>query len=168
MGVLSYCKFMCVSSNYCKQQLPNLIKILNQPKIDPAIRNNIIIAIGDLLHRFPNIVEPYSKFLYQNLHDKDSRVRKTTLTVLTHLALNDMIKVKGDACEIAVLFKDNDPDIISLVKQFFSEVNRKDPKYLFNIIPEALTRFSQPLKSQGSQAEKSPFIIFMQNILPLM
>jgi condensin complex subunit 1 len=133
---------MCISGDYCQSQFPNLLKILNKPKIDSVIKNNIIIAIGDLLHRFPNIVEPYSRYLYQNLHDKDTRVRKTTLTVLTHLALNDMIKVKGDICDIAMLFQDEDPEIESLVKQFFSEVNRKDPRYLFSIIPEALTRFS--------------------------
>lgn len=47
---------MCISSTYCEQQFPNLLKLLNKPKIDPVIKNNIIIAIGDLLHRFPNIV----------------------------------------------------------------------------------------------------------------
>ena len=57
-----------------------------------------------------------------------------------------MIKVKGDICDIAALFQDDDPEIESLVRQFFSEVNRKDPKYLFNIIPEALVRFSDPDK----------------------
>lgn len=120
IAVLSYCKFMCISAEYCQAHFPNLLKILNKPKIDSVIKNNIIIAIGDLLHRFPNIVEPYSRFLYQNLHDGDVRVRKTTLTVLTHLALNDMIKVKGDICDIAALFQDKDPEIESLVRQFFS------------------------------------------------
>lgn len=54
--------------------------------------------MGDLLHRFPNIVEPYNHYLYRNLQDKDVGVRKTTLTVLTHLCLNDMIKVRSDLC----------------------------------------------------------------------
>lgn len=47
---------MCISMEYCQAQFPNLLKILNKPKIDSVIKNNIIIAIGDLLHRFPNIV----------------------------------------------------------------------------------------------------------------
>lgn len=31
-----------------------------------------------------------------------------------------MIKVKGDICDIAMLFQDEDPEIGILVKQFFS------------------------------------------------
>ena len=53
------------------------------------------------------------------------------------------------------------------MKQFFSEVNRKDPKYLFNIIPEALSKFSEP-ESMGIAANEKTFIVFMENVLPLM
>ena len=48
------CKFMCVSDKYCKEHLSLIFRILNMPKIDPIIKNNIIISMGDLLHRFPN------------------------------------------------------------------------------------------------------------------
>lgn len=99
---------MCISPSYCEKELPNLLKLLSKHKINPVIKNNIIIAIGDLLHRFPNIIEPHSRSLYRNLRDEDPGVRKTTLTVLTHLSLNDIIKVKSDMCEIALLFKDSD------------------------------------------------------------
>jgi condensin complex subunit 1 len=47
---------MCISPIYCQEQFTNLLKILNKTKIDSVIKNNVIIAIGDLLHRFPNIV----------------------------------------------------------------------------------------------------------------
>ena len=50
--------------------------------------------MGDLLHRHPNVIEPYNNQLYQCLRDDDSSVRKTTLMVITHLILNDMLKVK--------------------------------------------------------------------------
>eukprot|EP00919_Chromeraceae_sp_WS-2016_P018914 GHVR01044928.1.p1 GENE.GHVR01044928.1~~GHVR01044928.1.p1 ORF type:complete len:101 (-),score=1.51 GHVR01044928.1:1876-2178(-) len=99
---------MCLSSYYCEKHFPQLLKILTNPTINSVVKDNIIIAIGDLLHRFPNIVEPYNRYLYQNLQDKDPKVRKTTLTVLTHLSLNDMIKVKSDMCDIALLFQDTD------------------------------------------------------------
>ena len=35
------------------------------------------------------------------LRDDSVRVRRTTLTVLTHLILNDMVKVKGQISEVA-------------------------------------------------------------------
>jgi condensin complex subunit 1 len=40
-------------------------------------------------------MEPWTKKFYEQLKDTDVGVRKNTLMVLTHLILNDMIKVKG-------------------------------------------------------------------------
>lgn len=60
---------------------------------EPTIRSNIVIALGDLAFRFPNLIEPYTPSIYAILRDKDSQVRKNTLMVLSHLILNDMIKV---------------------------------------------------------------------------
>lgn len=100
---------MCLSSSFCEARFSQLLKLLNSPNINSVVKNNLIISFGDLLHRFPNIIEPYNKYLYQNLHDNDPKVRKTTLTVITHLCLNDMIKAKSDMCDVALLFQD--PDI---------------------------------------------------------
>jgi condensin complex subunit 1 len=43
-------------------------------------------------------------------------VRKNTLMVLTHLILNDMIKVKGQISEMAVCIEDDDRNIADLAK----------------------------------------------------
>lgn len=48
---------MCISRSYCEQNIKKLMNILRKNEIDSVIKNNIIIAIGDLLHRFPNTVE---------------------------------------------------------------------------------------------------------------
>ena len=40
--------------------------------------------------------------MYARLRDPALRVRKNALMVLTHLILNDMIKVKGQIAEIAM------------------------------------------------------------------
>lgn len=66
--VLAYCKFLCLSAGFCEQKFPHIVKLLNNQNANSVVKNNIIIAMGDLLHRFPNIIEPYNKFLYQNLH----------------------------------------------------------------------------------------------------
>ena len=52
------------------------------------------------------------------------------------------------------------------MKQFFYEINRKDPKMLFNMIPEALNKFSDE-HSLNFKGEKT-FSIFLENVLPLM
>ena len=50
-------------------------------------------------------------YTYISLHDKESEVRKTTMMVLTHLILNDMMKIRGEISEIALLLEDPDNKI---------------------------------------------------------
>lgn len=57
------------------------------------MRSNCIIALGDLAFRFPNVLEPWTEHMYSPLNDKDRKVRKNAVLVLTHLILNDVVKV---------------------------------------------------------------------------
>ena len=103
--MISLCKFMCVSKIFCEQNLDILFQILKS-NCDSIIKTNIIISIGDLLHKYPNSVEKYTNQVYSNLHDEEVQVRKTTMMVLTHLILNDMMKIKGEICDVALLLED--------------------------------------------------------------
>jgi len=62
--ILSLCKYMVVSSDFCEKNL-NMLFALLKCKIDPITKTNIIISIGDLIHRYPNVTEPYTSNLYQ-------------------------------------------------------------------------------------------------------
>jgi len=39
--------------------------------VDPGIRSNLVIAMGDLAFRFPNLLEPWTGEMYQPLKDTD-------------------------------------------------------------------------------------------------
>lgn len=123
-AVLALCKFMCVSSEFCNKHLQLLFKVVEDAK-DPGMRATISIALGDLAFRFPNILEPWTAKLYAGLRDEDARVRKNTLMVLTHLVLNDMVKIKGQLSEIAVCLEDPDSRVKDLTKMFFSELSKR-------------------------------------------
>lgn len=43
--LMTLCKFMCVSGEFCKENLDMLFKLMNS-NIDPTIKNNIIISLG--------------------------------------------------------------------------------------------------------------------------
>ena len=47
------------------------------------------------------------------------------MTILTHLILNDMVKVKGQISEMAVCLEDKEDKISSSAKLFFSELASK-------------------------------------------
>ena len=58
-----------------------------------TVRSNCTIALGDLVVRFPNLLEPWTEHMYARLSDTSVAVRKNAVLVLSHLILNDMMKV---------------------------------------------------------------------------
>ena len=123
-AVLALCKFMCVSSAFCEKHLRLIFTLLERAP-EPWIRSDIIIALGDLASRFPNQVDAWTPKLYARLRDEDAGVRKNTLMVLSHLILNEMVRVKGQISEIALCIEDNNEQIADLAKLFFNELNNK-------------------------------------------
>lgn len=59
------------------------------------------------------------------LSDEVPSVRQTAVTVLTQLVLKDVLKVKGQVSEVAVLLIDPEPHITSLALNFFNELATK-------------------------------------------
>ncbi|ROL52067.1 Condensin complex subunit 1 [Anabarilius grahami] len=109
----------------------------------PVIRANTIVALGDLTVRFPNILEPWTPNLYARLSDENASVRLTAITVLTQLVLKDVMKVKGQVSEVAVLLLDPEPHIASLALNFFNELSAKD-NAIYNLLPDIISRLSDP------------------------
>ena len=78
--------------------------------------NETVIKCCVIAHNVP---------LLCRLRDESSHVRKNTLMVLTHLILNDMVKVKGQISEMATCLEDKDSRISDLAKLFFLELSKK-------------------------------------------
>jgi len=142
-STLALCKFMCVSSSFCEKHLPLLFTALaNAPAEDTIMRANTVVALGDLAFRFPNEVEPYTPRLYACLRDPSTKVRRHTLMVLTHLILNDMVKVKGQVCEIAMCLRDNDPRIRDMSRLLFHELSKRSNSPVYNLLPDIISQLS--------------------------
>ncbi|XP_066297362.1 condensin complex subunit 1-like [Branchiostoma lanceolatum] len=139
---LALAKYMLVSSEFCEAHLQLLFTILEKAP-QPIIRANTIIALGDLSFRFPNLIEPWTPNLYARLRDDSSHVRKNTLMVLTHLILNDMLKVKGYISDMAACMVDEVSGIADLAKLFFLELSKKG-NAIYNIMPDMVSRLSDP------------------------
>lgn len=71
------------------------------------------------------VIDSWVFHIYFRLRDESPEVRKNTLQVLTHLILNDMIKVKGQISEMAFCIVDHNERISSLTKLFFNELAKK-------------------------------------------
>lgn len=142
-STLALCKFMCVSRSFCEKYLPLLFSTLSKtPKSDITLRANTVIALGDLAFRFPNEVEPYTPLIYACLRDDSTRVRRHTLMVLTHLILNDMVKVKGQVCEIALCLCDDEVRIRDMARLLFHELSKRSNNPIYNLLPDIVSRLS--------------------------
>lgn len=141
-AVLCMAKLMCVEESFCEKNLRLLFSILSSSP-EPVVRSNSVTALGDLAFRFPNLVEPWSAHIYGALRDKDDKVRKNTLMALSHLILNDMIKVKGQIVGIAVCILDENERIADLARLFFNELARKSSNVIYNILPDTISCLSK-------------------------
>ncbi|KHG09428.1 Condensin complex subunit 1 [Gossypium arboreum] len=106
------------------------------------VRSNCTIALGDLAVRFPNLLEPWTENMYARLKDPSVSVRKNAVLVLSHLILNDMMKVKGYINEMAVRVEDKDERISNLAKLFFHELSKKGSNPIYNLLPDILGKLS--------------------------
>lgn len=68
------------------------------------------------------------------------------MTVISHLILNDMLKLKGEIVDICLLLESEDNKLKDLVNLFFYELNQKGNNYIYNVIPKALARLSNEYK----------------------
>ncbi|XP_016077325.1 PREDICTED: condensin complex subunit 1 isoform X1 [Miniopterus natalensis] len=152
-------KFCMISATFCDSQLRLLFTMLEKSSL-PILRSNIMIATGDLAIRFPNLVDPWTPHLYARLRDPAQQVRKTAGLVMTHLILKDMVKVKGQVSEMAVLLTDPVPQIAALAKNFFNELSHKG-NAIYNLLPDIISRLSDP---EGG-VEEEPFRTIMKQLL---
>lgn len=142
IATLALCRLMCVSSSFCEKHLPLLFTALSNAPEDMTLRANTVVALGDLAFRFPNEVEPYTPRLYACLRDPSTTVRRYTLMVLTHLILNDMVKVKGQVAEIALCIRDHDLRISDMSRLLFSELSKRSQNPIYNLLPEIVSELS--------------------------
>ncbi|KAL5112034.1 hypothetical protein TcWFU_004807 [Taenia crassiceps] len=139
---LSLAKFMLVSSVVCERNL-QLLFTLAERSPSEVVRANLIVGLGDLARRFPNLIEPWTPNLYARLRDTSSKVRINALNTLSHLILNDMVKVKGQISEMTVCLVDENDRLRQLSRLFFRELAQKG-NALYNVIPDIISRLSDP------------------------
>ncbi|KAG0433976.1 hypothetical protein HPB47_019439, partial [Ixodes persulcatus] len=121
---LSLAKLMLINEGFCDEHLPLLFTILDKSS-EPVIRSNLVFAMGDLIVRFPNLLAEWTGKIYALLHDPSQEVRLCTLKVLSFLILNDLVKVKNQISELAVLVIDADPQVARVSREFFGELGKK-------------------------------------------
>ncbi|XP_010672998.2 condensin-1 complex subunit CAP-D2 [Beta vulgaris subsp. vulgaris] len=157
-AMLALCRFMVVDAAFCEANLQLLFTVVESASSE-TVRSNCTIALGDLAIRFPNLVEPWTEHMYARLRDPSVSVRKNAVLVLSHLILNEMMKVKGYIYEMAMRLEDEDDRIANLAKLFFTELAKKGSNPIYNLLPDILGKLSK------QNLEKESFCNIMQFLI---
>ncbi|XP_065301662.1 condensin complex subunit 1-like isoform X2 [Dermacentor albipictus] len=137
---LALAKLMLINAEFCKQHLALLFDIMeNSP--DPTICTNLVVAVGDLTIRFPNLLHTWTEKIYARLQDPSRDVKMGTLKTVSFLILNDMIKVKGQISDIAAMVMDKDAELAEMCRNFFFEIGSKG-NALYNLLPDIISHLS--------------------------
>lgn len=139
-ATLTLAKFMALSENFCRIHLRLLVTIMER-SAEAIIRANSVIALGDLCNRFPNLLDSWSQQMFLRLRDPEIIVKMSALKVVTRLILSDILKVKGQISEIALLIVDENEELSSSSRLFFIELSKKQ-RSIYNVLPDLISHLS--------------------------
>jgi len=174
-GAISLCKFMAVSKRFCEENLQILFSLLFPKERDAAgaaaagapgalfedltLRQSLLVAVGDLLFRHPNVVEPWTGRLYATLSGAAAEgpegaaaaeLRLTALLVLTHLVLNDMMKPRAVLLVRALwLTACTHAPTARVAHILFQELSKRSTNVVYNLLPEIIARLPEHQVSAG-------------------
>ncbi|XP_049860185.1 condensin complex subunit 1-like [Schistocerca gregaria] len=160
---LALSKMMVVSSEFCAEHIQLFMTAL-KTSTDEKLRANCLIAFGDIAFRFPNVAEPWTGYICDSLRDTTSdTVRQTAVLILTHLVMNDMVKIRTQIADIALCLTDAHPEISYTAKVFFYELSQKG-NALYNTLPEIISKLTHP----ETNLDDSKFRTILKFILGLI
>ncbi|XP_022231459.2 condensin complex subunit 1 [Drosophila obscura] len=161
-ATLTLARLMSVSSRFCESNMSFLMNILNLTT-NMKIKCNTVVGLSDLTFRFPNIIEPWTGYFYVQLHETNTELRLTAIKMLSHLILNEMIRVKAQISDMALCIVDDNEEIQDITKEFFKEIANKS-NILYNVLPDIISR----LGDTNLRLEEPKYRIIMAYILGLI
>ncbi|CAG5124902.1 unnamed protein product, partial [Candidula unifasciata] len=87
-------KLCLVDGSLAKKTIAAMARELEESDC-PAVRNNVVIIMGDLTIRYTTLVDRYVTNIAACLKDPSPLVRKNTLTILSRLLQEEYVKWKG-------------------------------------------------------------------------
>ncbi|RZF36886.1 hypothetical protein LSTR_LSTR004574 [Laodelphax striatellus] len=150
-------KFMLISRKFCRENIQMFVTILEK-SADTSVKVNLIIVFGELLPRFPNVIEPWISYVYLRLRDECKDVRLNTLYVLSHLITNELVKIKGQISDVALCIVDEEETIKDAAQRLFQELSTKG-NTLYNLLTDIISTLSNPNAEKPLDEESFKIIL---------
>merc|ERR1719424_207336 len=193
-AAISLCKYMTVSKRFCQEHLQLLFSVLfpkgkdggllasgedaegaasdsatrgsgaSELLEDLTLRQSLLVAVGDLLFRHPNVVEPWTDRLYSALGApngstadaiaKATDLRLTAFLVLTHLVLNDMMKPRATfLCRALWLTACPHESTARVARILFQELSKRSNAVIYNLLPQIISELAD--QKEGARERES-------------
>lgn len=156
---LALATLAAVDGRACAAHAGSLFAAAADAALAARARCSLVVASGDLAARHPNAIEPWTACLYAPLADGNPpEVRRGGLLILSHLVLNDMVKVRGHGAALAARLADRDPSVASLAALFFHELARrataKGGNPVYNMLPDVLSSLAAAVVEEGGGGDE--------------
>eukprot|EP00756_Hemistasia_phaeocysticola_P011039 Hpha_TRINITY_DN15078_c7_g2::TRINITY_DN15078_c7_g2_i1::g.123644::m.123644/K06677/YCS4, CNAP1, CAPD2; condensin complex subunit 1 len=158
-GVMALCALMLVNQEVARKHVSWLFLILKSS--DPSTRRNIIVALGDLFWRWPNLLEKKTPAFLSCLRDPDARTRRTGYLIASNLVLGDMIKTRRVLHRMCAGLEDTDAMVRGSARVWLCELHAKDKDRIYQILPDCLSALSSDEVDVSDEA----FVRIMQQLL---
>eukprot|EP00917_Polyrhabdina_sp_WS-2016_P030670 GHVP01065428.1.p1 GENE.GHVP01065428.1~~GHVP01065428.1.p1 ORF type:complete len:1020 (-),score=220.59 GHVP01065428.1:270-3329(-) len=145
-AVIAIARFISVSSEFCKENISRIRYICKTSK-DKETKCTLLVSFIDIAMQHNKIFDDNVSILISELQDEDPQVRQTALLVVSRLAMNDFLKLRGRLAEIAECLEDSDERVREITQKFFKEINRKKDE-IYNGIIEALGNISSRIGNE--------------------
>lgn len=132
------CKYMIVSKRYCEDNLQLVFSLIRNSPL-PEVRLVCIVSVGDMMFNHISEVNEWNSRLYDQLSDKDPRIRKATLAVLCRCFEYGIIKIKGNHLgQVALCLVDKQRRIADEARNLF-KIYAKRQEIIYNAIQNVVT-----------------------------
>ncbi|VDP16265.1 unnamed protein product [Heligmosomoides polygyrus] len=132
----AFSKFLLISPQITEMASPTFFTFLcSHP--DPQMKEYMLAASVDVMHRFPSMLDTYSHFLFEIPMDADPNVRITALLYLSYLLTHDVLKPRGTLSDTALCMlnrkktdgegacTNDEREVTALATALFREISRK-------------------------------------------
>ncbi|GFO01088.1 condensin-2 complex subunit d3-like [Plakobranchus ocellatus] len=142
-GFITLGKLCLVDESLGKKTIAALARELEECD-SPAVRNNVVVIMGDLTIRYTTLVDRYITNIAACLKDPSALVRKNTLTILTRLLQEEYVKWKGILFFRYITTLLDEVEEIRNLAEFCLEhlLLKKHPNMFFNPFVECIFHFN--------------------------
>eukprot|EP00746_Dinoflagellata_sp_MGD_P158446 gnl/MRDRNA2_/MRDRNA2_86472_c0_seq2.p1 gnl/MRDRNA2_/MRDRNA2_86472_c0~~gnl/MRDRNA2_/MRDRNA2_86472_c0_seq2.p1 ORF type:complete len:1068 (+),score=-47.16 gnl/MRDRNA2_/MRDRNA2_86472_c0_seq2:68-3271(+) len=123
--IISLANLMAINKKYCLDNIA-LLFTLAKTEYNGNIRQLVLVKIGELVNRWPNLFDSWKWSMTCFLFDPNATIRRQTVRIISRLLVNELIKSKDYCVPLAYCVVDTDETVRALARCLFVHLADKN------------------------------------------